>query len=138
MTDQAREDWPGRRLNLPPSGVGAIAGFGVRLGAFIIDVLLAAVIALIFTWPEAPKNWSLLVWALLTALSVGTVGATPGQFALRIRVATFRAPGSSTVVGLWAVPRTILVGLVVPVLLRDSDGRALHDRLCHTVVVRAG
>jgi uncharacterized RDD family membrane protein YckC len=40
-------------------------------------------------------------------------------------------------VGLWAVPRTILVGLLIPPLLQDADGRGLHDRLCRTVVVRA-
>ena len=56
---------------------------------------------------------------------------------LGIRVATLRPAGGSQRVGLWAVPRTILVGLLIPPLLQDADGRGLHDRLCRTVVVRA-
>ena len=44
--------------------------------------------------------------------------------------------GGRAIVGLWAVPRTALTFLIVPVLVTDRDGRGWHDRLCRTVVIR--
>ena len=38
--------------------------------------------------------------------------------------------------GLWAMPRTVLIFLIVPPLVLDANGRGLHDRLCRTVVLR--
>ena len=35
-----------------------------------------------------------------------------------------------------AVLRTALIALVLPPLVRDADGRGLHDRAAATVVVR--
>ncbi len=106
---------------------------GVRVGAFVLDILLAFLIALLFTRPELPKNWSLLVWAALTVVAVGLFGFTPGQAVCGIRVAPLGGP---VLVGVWALPRTALIFAMVPVLLTDVDGRGLHDRLCRTVVIR--
>ncbi|GGM06441.1 RDD family protein [Nakamurella endophytica] len=130
----ADETYPGRRFGLPREGVGAVAPMGVRVGAFALDLAVSFLVALAFTRPALPQNWSLLVWAVLTVVSVGLFGSSPGQVALGIRVAPV---GGAALVGLWAVPRTALVFVVVPPLLTDQDGRGLHDRLCRTVVVRS-
>jgi uncharacterized RDD family membrane protein YckC len=106
---------------------------GTRFGAFGIDLLLSFLIALLFTRPELPRNWSLLVWVLMTVFSVGLFGSTPGQTICGIRVAPLGGPA---LVGLWSIPRTALIFVIVPVLLTDADGRGLHDRLCRTVVIR--
>ena len=129
----ASESYPGRRLGLPKSGARSAAGMGVRIGAFVIDLILSGLIALLFTRPELPKNWSLLVWFAITTVAVGLFGSTPGQVVLGLRVAPV---GGHALVGMWAIPRTVLIFVVVPPLLTDVDGRGLHDRLCHTVVVR--
>ncbi len=105
---------------------------GRRVGAFLIDLVLSALLATVFTWPQLPRNLSLLVWAVMTVLSVGLFSFTPGQWATGIRVAPL---GGRSLVGLWAVPRTVLVFLLLPPLLADADGRGLHDRLCRTVVI---
>ena len=68
----------------------------------------------------------------MTVLTVGILGFTPGQAIVGIRV----APLNRTYVGLWAVPRTLLIFLVIPALISNSDGRGLHDRACRTVVIR--
>jgi uncharacterized RDD family membrane protein YckC len=125
--------YPGRELGLPSSGAGSVAGMGRRIGAFIIDILLSALLAWIFTAPEPPQNWSLVVWAVLTVVTVGLFGFSPGQAALGIRVVPM---GGGSFVGAWAMPRTALVFLVVPPLIVNADGRGLHDRICRTIVLR--
>ena len=133
MPATEEQKYPGSRLGLPATGVGSAAPMGVRVGAFALDLLLSFLIALLFTRPELPRNWSLLVWAVMTVLSVGLFGSSPGQVICGLRV----APLGRALVGVWALPRTALIFLIVPVLITDVDGRGLHDRWCRTVVVRS-
>lgn len=107
---------------------------GARVLAFLVDLALSFGVALLFTRPDLPQNWSLLVWAVMTVLAVGLFGFTPGQALLGIRVA--RVDGAAFV-GLWAIPRTALTFVVVPPLITDADARGLHDRLCRTIVIRS-
>jgi uncharacterized RDD family membrane protein YckC len=132
----ATSNWPGKAYGIPADGPGAVAGLGQRVGAFLLDAGIAALLAWAFTAPEPPKNWSLLVWGLITVLGVAAVGTTPGHLVAGTRVATFGAADRSPRVGLWAVPRAVLVGLVIPPFIQDRDARGIHDRLCHTIVVR--
>ncbi len=132
MAPTKNEPYPGSRLGLPDSGAGSAAPMGVRVGAFALDLLVSFLIALLFTRPELPRNWSLLAWAVMTVVAVGLFGSTPGQVVCGLRV----APLGRTLVGLWSIPRTALTFLIVPVLITDVDGRGLHDRWCRTVVVR--
>lgn len=134
----AERAYPGRALGLPESGTGSVAPMGSRIGAFLIDIVLSALAAWWITAPEAPRNTSLLVWAVMTMVTVALFGITPGQAALGLRVVPIgpkRSP-ARTFVGLWAIPRTVLIFLVVPPLLLDANGRGLHDRLCRTAVLR--
>lgn len=125
--------WPGRRFGATETGIGSVASMNRRLVAFLIDIAACAAVALAFTWPEPPGNLSLLVWAATTILSVGIFAMTPGQWVCGIRVASIRG---ATFIGAWAVIRTVLIFLVIPPLIVDSDGRGLHDKLCRTIVLR--
>ena len=127
------QGYPGQGLGLPSSGVGSVASMGRRIGAFLIDILLSALVAWLITAPEPPQNTSLLVWAVMTVVTVGLFGITPGSAALGCRVVPM---GGGSFVGVWAIPRTLLVFLIVPPLLVNVDGRGLHDRLCRTIVLR--
>ncbi len=129
----AERAYPGRALGLPETGIGSVASMASRVGAFVIDIVLSALAAWLITAPDAPRNTSLLVWAVMTVVTVAAFGITPGQAALGIRVTPLAADRSF--VGLWAVPRTALIFLIVPPLLLDANGRGLHDRLCRTVVL---
>ncbi|HVL83591.1 MAG TPA: RDD family protein [Pseudonocardia sp.] len=130
---------PGARLGLPAAGVGSAVGLGRRFGALMIDWLAAYLIGALVTGPGALEDprlgfTVLLVWFGLTALPVAVFGASAGMTALGIRVASL---GDAAVIGVpRAVLRTALVALVVPPLVRDEDGRGLHDRATRTVVVR--
>ncbi|MFR9729139.1 RDD family protein [Saccharopolyspora sp. MS10] len=130
-TDQR---WRGERLGLPESGQGSVATGGRRLLGFLVDIVLAALVAALFTAPELPGNWSLLSWFLITVVPVAFFGFTPGMLLTGIWVA--RADGAGAV-GVWrAVVRCALTGLLVPAVIRNGDGRSWLDRLTGTVVVR--
>lgn len=107
---------------------------GARAAALAIDVVLAALVAGLFTAPELPRNWSLLSWVLITGVSVSFFGFTPGMGALGIRVV--RMDGAAMVGPIRAIPRTIMTGLVIPAVIWNDDGRGLHDRAVGTIVVR--
>jgi len=131
--DTAEQFHPGQGLGLPADGMGSVASMGRRISAFLIDIVLSALVAWLITAPEPPQNTSLLVWAGMTVVTVALFGITPGQAVLGIRVVPI---GGGSLVGAWAIPRTLLIFFIVPPLLLNSDGRGLHDRLCRTVVLR--
>jgi uncharacterized RDD family membrane protein YckC len=119
---------------LPEAGPGSVAPAGPRLGAFLVDVVLSSLIAALFTAPDLPRNRSLLVFAVLYFGFTVLVGQTPGMRLLKLRVLRVdrKAP-----VGVWrAAVRTLGVILLIPALIRDREGRSLHDRLTQTAVVR--
>ncbi|MCW0216072.1 MAG: RDD family protein [Pseudonocardia sp.] len=137
---RAADGHPGARFGLPAAGVGATVGFGRRLGGVAIDWLLGYVIALAFSGTDALGSpnfgWTVwLVWFVLTALPTAIFGMTPGMVALGMRVARVdMAPLVGIPRGLL---RTLLLGLVLPAVIRDPDGRGWHDRASKTIVVRS-
>jgi uncharacterized RDD family membrane protein YckC len=131
---QQDQQWRGERLGLPESGPGSVATLGSRGVALLIDAILAAFVAGLFTAPRLPQNWSLLSWFLITVVAVSFFGFTPGMGALGIRVV--RMDGAAMVGPIRAIPRTIMAGLILPVLFMNADGRGLHDRVTGTIVLR--
>lgn len=59
-------------------------------------------------------------------------GTTLGKRVFRIQVVQV---GGATIKLYQAAIRAVLLGLVIPVLLIDRDGRGLHDRLAGTVQI---
>lgn len=124
----------GASLGLPAEGPGSIASFGTRVVAFLVDALVAAVVAAVVV-RGLPQNWSLLAFGLITVGSLVLVGRTPGMAALGLQLAH---PRQGERVAVWrAVVRTALLVVLVPALVVDSDGRGLHDRLTSTAVIRS-
>jgi uncharacterized RDD family membrane protein YckC len=127
----------GERLGLPEEGAGSVAPFGRRVGAIFLDWALAVLIAyglLSGGELQSANRWALLVFLVMALLTVGTVGFTPGKRLLRLRVVSVQGLGR---LPLWRVlVRTVLLGLAVPALIWDRDGRGLHDQLSGAVQVR--
>ncbi|MFD5401876.1 RDD family protein [Streptomyces griseorubiginosus] len=127
----------GQQLGLPEEGPGSIARPGRRIGALAVDWAMSVVIASQFITQgygdHATSNWALLVFFLMSALTVGTIGFTPGKRIFGLRVV---AVDTGRVNPLRALLRTALLCLAVPALIWDRDGRGLHDRLARTVEVR--
>jgi uncharacterized RDD family membrane protein YckC len=128
------QQWRGERLGLPETGPTSVASLGSRAAAFLIDGVLSALVAGLFTAPDLPQNWSILSWFLITVVSVSFFGFTPGMGALGIRVA--RMDGAAMVGPIRAIPRTIMTGLIIPAVMLNADGRGLHDRVVGTIVLR--
>jgi RDD family len=129
----ARKRVRGASLGLPADGPGSLAPFGTRVVAFLVDAVLAGLVAAIFTAPRLPQSWSLVAFAAIYVVSLVVFGQTPGMRLLGLRLA-HPQPGARLAV--WrAVVRTALLLLLVPALVVDGDGRGLHDRLTDTAVV---
>ncbi|WP_370151039.1 RDD family protein [Streptacidiphilus sp. EB129] len=126
----------GRRLGLPEEGPGSIAGTGRRLAAVVIDWWMCALIAygLISHGNTVVANyWAMFVFFVLSVLTLGTVGSTPGKRLLGLRLVS--VSGGRASVG-QVLLRTFLLLLAVPALIWDRDGRGLHDKAVGTVEVR--
>jgi len=111
-----------------------VASSGRRAFAILVDFLLAAGVAGLFTYPDLPRNWSLLAWFAITTIAVAFFGFTPGHALFGLRVA--RIDGVAMVGLPRAVLRTALIFPIIPAVIWDSDGRCLHDKATSTVVIR--
>ncbi|MDT9688049.1 RDD family protein [Streptomyces sp. P9(2023)] len=126
----------GQQLGLPEEGPGSIARPGRRIGALAVDWALCMVIAYGLVtdgYSQATGNWALVILLVLSVLTVGTIGSTPGKRIFGLRVVSV-AGGRLGVVRV--VVRSLLVCLAIPALIWDRDGRGLHDRLAGAVQVR--
>jgi uncharacterized RDD family membrane protein YckC len=129
---------PGERLGLPGEGSGAVAGYGRRLLALVVDWLIAvnvsAVLTAVLHWSAQARSLvTLAVFGVMAWLAIGFAGTTPGKRLLGLRV--IRLDGRA--VGLlWSLVRAVLLLAVVPALLWDRDHRGFHDRAADAIVVR--
>lgn len=134
----ARGKYPGERLGLPDSGSRSVARMGRRLGALCIDWLIAyglagLAMALGLISLPALSTAVLVTWIVIGTVAVRLFSFTPGQLAVGLLV----APVGIERIGIGrALLRVVLIALVIPPLVSDSDLRGLHDLASKTVVVR--
>jgi uncharacterized RDD family membrane protein YckC len=134
--------YPGQNLGLPEFGSGSIAGWSRRFGALLIDWLVCSIITLAFFYhPQAghvasalsqPRLWTPAVFGVEDCLLTALTGFTIGKRLLGLRVV--RLDGRP--VGLRALPRTLLLMLVVPAMMMDRNLRGFQDKASGTAVVR--
>ncbi|MFJ4225220.1 RDD family protein [Microbacterium sp. NPDC089695] len=128
---------------MPQTGAGSIARPGRRIGALLIDYVAATIIAtgfLGFDQFALPSEAGLTqfapmaVFALLQILFIPTAGGSPGHRILGMRVV--RLGGGW--VGVWRpIVRTLLLVIVIPAVIWDTDQRGLHDKAAGLVLIRA-
>jgi hypothetical protein len=112
---------------------------GRRIGALLIDWLIAYGLAALgltlgIVSMATLSTAVLIVWFVLGVVSLRLFGFTPGQLAFGLTVVPVDARMH---VGIGrAVARGLLIALVVPALVTDSDMRGLQDRVTNTAVVR--
>ena len=137
----ARQAYRGERLGLAAQGPGSLAPFGRRILAFIIDVLASALVAGLFVRRDdlpglaghLPGQWSLLPLAVDYVAGLVLLGRTFGMYLTGLRVV--RVDASAPIGPLRAAARTVLLMLLIPAVVIDSDLRGLHDRLTSTAVI---
>lgn len=126
----------GKRLGLPQDGPGSIASPGRRVVALAIDWGLCLLIAYgLFAHGDrqALSNWTLVIFLILSMLTVSTAGFTPGKRIMGMRVIAETGARLSIP---RAILRSVLLCLAIPALIWDRDSRGLHDRWAGAVQVR--
>lgn len=134
--DLAPSHWPGERLGLPDTGHGSIGRTGRRIAALAIDWAAAIVLALIVApYSTLLHSWATLgIFALMQIVFIPTIGGSIGHRMLGMQI----TPIDGGWVGLWRpIVRTLLLVIVVPALVWDSDQRGFHDKVAGTVLIRA-
>jgi len=132
--DLEPSEFPGERLGLPETGPGSVARIGRRFAAIAIDWALAALPSYLLIGGEHPEIWNLVMFGCMQVVFIPTIGGSVGHKLLGLRV----IPIAGGWVGLWRpLVRTVLLMIVVPVLVWDSDQRGFHDKIAGTVLVRA-
>ncbi len=143
-------EYRGADLGLPQSGPGSLATGWTRVLGLLIDWVLAYGLSLLFTSLTSPYLGTIVlgVWFVIGVVAVSIFGFTPGQFVvgmrvLRVDLGTDRATAEVTgktapaAVGIVrAVARQVLIVFLVPALINDYNGRALHDRATGTALIR--
>ena len=121
----------------PESGPGSVAGIGTRIKAFIVDSLLSIAVALLAGFRPGDAGYGLTTYGtflLIELLFIPTVGQTPG---MRVAgAAVVRMSDAGRVALRWAGLRTILLATILPAVIVDVSGRAMHDRAAGTVMIR--
>ncbi|QIM18490.1 RDD family protein [Leucobacter coleopterorum] len=126
--------WPGERLGLPEEGFRSVARAGRRIFAILIDWGIALLIGNLIASGSATSWATLIVFALMQMIFIPTIGGSIGHRILGLRV----APLTGGWVGFWRpIVRTLLLVIVIPVLVWDSDQRGFHDKIAGTVLIRA-
>jgi uncharacterized RDD family membrane protein YckC len=121
----------------PESGPGSVAGIGTRIKAFIVDSLLSIAVALLAGFKPGDAGYGLTTYGtflLIELLFIPTVGQTPG---MRVAgAAVVRMSDAGRVALGWAAVRTVLLATILPAVIVDVSGRAMHDRAAGTVMIR--
>jgi uncharacterized RDD family membrane protein YckC len=127
----APSEWPGERLGLRREGHGSIARPGRRIAALLIDFAFCYVIYYAFF---LYSDWaSLVIFLIEQIVLLILLGGGIGHLLLGLRLA--RLDGSWA--GWWRpILRTVLLVLVVPAVIWDSDQRGLHDVFSGTMLIK--
>ena len=81
------------------------------------------------------SSWvTLFVFAVMQLIFIPTIGGSIGHRIAGLRVVTLAGGW----IGFWRpAVRTLLLVLVIPLLVWDSDQRGFHDKIAGTVLIRA-
>lgn len=124
-------------MNDHATGVGSPATFGARLLAFAVDAVLCVLIAVISGHRPPSAAYNLIVYVAFLVIEfvfVSLAGQTPGMRVAGIVVARTVDGGRPKVQ--WVLVRTLLLATLVPALIADASGRAMHDRAAGTSMLR--
>jgi uncharacterized RDD family membrane protein YckC len=113
------------------TGQWSVGRVGRRIAALAIDWALAVAASVVFFNYDGFATT--LVFIVLQVVLIPTIGGSIGHRLVGLRV----VPVAGGWVGFWRpVVRTLLLAIVIPALVWDSDQRGFHDKVAGTVLVR--
>ena len=125
-------EWPGKRLGLPASGPRSIGRLGRRLAALVIDWVVASGLSALIFGIEAQLQ-TVAVFAVLQIVFIIIFSGSIGHLVVGLRV----VPLDPRWIGvLKPIVRTLLLSIVIPAVIWDTDQRGLHDKIAGTILVR--
>lgn len=136
LPEPGEPEWPGRRLGLPQYGPRSVGRPGRRLIALTIDWAIAYAVAWWFFPTESGPDPVALTVILVVAQTVfvAVAAGSIGHLVVGLRVVPLRGGA----IGAWRPAlRAVLLVLVIPAVIWDSDQRGLHDKAAGTILVRA-
>ncbi len=120
---------------MPEHGPGSVARFARRFVALCIDYGLALIVAGLVGPYDSTRNTAatLVIFVITQVVFIGTIGGSIGHRLLGMRLLTIDGAQLS-----WGkvIVRTLLLAVVIPALVWDSDQRGFHDKVAGTVLVR--
>jgi len=123
---------------VPTVGPGSVAGFGTRLLAALIDGALANLLAIAIDGGYKQTHTHTVevtvAFLLIELFFVGIFGQTPGMRVLGIGV--LRSDRQERATFGWVALRTVLLAAVIPAVITDQSGLAMHDRAAGTATIR--
>jgi uncharacterized RDD family membrane protein YckC len=112
--------------------------FGLRLGAFVVDLIIGDLLAIILNGGYhvggRQNVLNISAFLLIELLFVTFAGQTPGMRVAGIAVVRETDYGRPQL--RWVLLRTLLLAVIVPALIVDSAGRGMHDRAAGVRMVR--
>jgi len=134
--------FPGERLGLPQTGTRSIGRVGRRMGAIAIDWVIAILVTMLVTGRDysavtssSTGQFAILgIFVLLQIVAIPVIGGSIGHRLCGLHVVTVRG----THPGMWRpILRSVLLALVLPAIVWDSDQRGFHDKIAGTMLLRA-
>lgn len=137
-SDAGAEPYPGERIGLPRTGRGALASWGLRFAALLLDWVICTVVAVVLFGTRVLTGSGWTSWTTLatffveSTVLVALAGGSAGQLICRLAVVRLdnRPVGFAR-----AALRQALICLVLPALIIGTDRRGLHDLAAGTAVV---
>jgi uncharacterized RDD family membrane protein YckC len=110
------------------------AGGGRRLIALLIDWVLCLLVASLYANPNRVAWPPVVLLIVIDTVFLGLFGQTPGMRLARIRCVAYLDGGAIGLLrGLY---RAVLLALLIPALIADSEGRGLHDKAADSIVIK--
>lgn len=138
-SDTEPDAWPGRRFGLPAEGPGAVAGWGRRLLALLIDWTLSLLALGAFVGSEVWTGRGAVQWGPLVIFGFEVwifttlLGGSAGQVITRTVV---RRTSGQPLDIYRALLRTLLICLVIPPVIYNRDQQGLHDLAVDSIALR--
>jgi uncharacterized RDD family membrane protein YckC len=140
--DVGPSKFAGERLGLPETGTRSVGRIGRRIAAIVIDWAVAILVTMLISGQSYTALTSqpfgqfgiLGSFVVLQILATVVIGGSLGHRLCGLHIVTIRG----THPGLWRpIVRSLLLALVLPAVVWDSDQRGFHDKIAGTMLLRA-
>jgi hypothetical protein len=139
---QSPSRYPGERLGLPETGVQSVGRVGRGIAAIAIDWASAFALTMLLSGlgygsiasSNVGKLTTLGIFVILQIAGLWALGGSIGHRTLGLYLVNLQGEKPTS----WRpVVRSLLLALVFPALVWDSDQRGFHDKIAGTILLRS-